>query len=273
LLERIASDDPTVRIDDYEPAITAIALHNLRRSEDRIAFKDQPLAFLLAICDQLQEWSRPRLAYSTAPVWLLARLRGSIAPAGDLEEAYKSLSANISVKSAKPGEIRMAFPSGDRRRKLGLTATYTDLANRNSGVFLTWLDATLNFQRLDFGGLPLDIALTFDTPQFMPDDGTPPQPQLFRLRDAAYETHMSFLYDWFPTECMPGSRTLSNGAVTYQQIDGLRPRERLTLDLRAQSGNTLITKDMDAFWEHIRKWKRYNEDRDFPGDYVSVIPE
>jgi hypothetical protein len=30
---------------------------------------------------------------------------------------------------------------------------------------------------------------------------------------------------------------------------------------------------MGAFWHHLREWKRYNEDRDFPGDYVSVIPE
>jgi len=35
----------------------------------------------------------------------------------------------------------------------------------------------------------------------------------------------------------------------------------------------LITKDIDAFRERLKRWKRYNEDQDFSGDYAPAIPE
>ena len=92
--------------------------------------------------------------------------------------------------------------------------------NRLSGVFYVWLDATLNFQRLDFKGLPLDIKVTYKTPvpKSTPSGMGAPQCQMHRLRDAAHETHMGFLTDWFPDELIgskDGSDIFSNGAVTY----------------------------------------------------------
>jgi hypothetical protein len=148
---------------------------------------------------------------------------------------------------------------------------YDEQINRNSGVFSVWLDATLNFQRLDFEGLPLDISVTYVTPLYENHEHRVSQPQLHRLRNAAHETHMSFLMKWFPTgqKATTDRVLLTNGAVTYHCDN----REELTLDLRALSSRVLMTRGMDAFWKCLQEWKHFNDDRDFPGDYVPVTPE
>jgi hypothetical protein len=105
LLEHIAQDDPTVDPGEYMPAIQAIALHNLRRHRDKVSFAQQPLAFLLAVCDQLQEWQRPQLSFATSPNWLLARLGGAPADLVGLEGAFKSMNANLSVLSGSLGTL------------------------------------------------------------------------------------------------------------------------------------------------------------------------
>jgi hypothetical protein len=272
LLDRIAQDDQTVIPDDYMPAIQAIALHNLRRHDDKISFTRQPLAFLLAICDQLQEWRRPQLSFATSPNWLLARLGGASAESAGLEGAFKSMNANLNILSGNAGNINLRFRTNAAGNPtLAFTMEYDEQINRNSGVFSVWLDATLNFQRLDFEGLPLDISVTYITPLYENHVCKVPQPQLYRLRNAAHETHMSFLMEWFPTRQDATNKTfLTNGAVTYSHSDN---REELTLDLRPLSSKVLVTRGMDAFWKCLQEWKNFDDDRDFPGDYVSVTPE
>jgi hypothetical protein len=150
------------------------------------------------------------------------------------------------------------------------------MINKDGNIFGVWLDATLNFQRLDFTGLPLDITVTYVTPLFKRHQSDEGQSQYHRLRDAAYETHMSFLEEWFPTRCenLEKGATLTNRAITYRRLHrDNAEKEELTLDLRALSGKALMTKGMDSFWQCLQQWKRFNEDRDFPGDYVSVVPE
>ncbi|MCK5244492.1 MAG: hypothetical protein KAJ90_04405 [Desulfobacterales bacterium] len=46
-------------VEDIQPALRAIIRHNL--PEDRIDPKNEPLSFLLFLCDHLQEWDRPRV--------------------------------------------------------------------------------------------------------------------------------------------------------------------------------------------------------------------
>jgi len=60
--------------------------------------------------------------------------------------------------------------------------------------------------------------------------------------------------------------------VTYR-YDEEAGKEHLVLHLRELSGKKLITKDIDAFGERLKRWKRYNEDRDFSGDYAPAIPD
>lgn len=49
--------------------------------------------------------------------------------------------------------------------------------------------------------------------------------------------------------------------------------QHLMLHLRQLSKKKLITKDIAAFRERLKGRKRYNEDRDFSGDYAPAIPD
>jgi hypothetical protein len=89
------------------------------------------------------------------------------------------------------------------------------------------------------------------------------QQQLHRLRDAAYETHMSFLAEWFPSE--------TNTAVTHESGSKSEP-ETLSIDLRALSMRPRMTRDLDAFTACLSEWKHYQDDQLYPGDYAIAVP-
>jgi hypothetical protein len=273
LINKISEDDNSIFLDDFLPSIQAIALHNLRRINDEIVFSKQPLAFLLALCDQLQEWRRPQLPFSTSPNWFLSKLGGSLDEPSNKNSPIKSIKTNLTQIADSECGIAFEIESNNHEKPiLEISLEYNDNVNKNSSLFSIWLDATYNFQRLNFDGFPIEIQITYKSPLFKNHDHMHPQSQLFRLRNAAHETHMTFLYNWFPTSqkgTMAGS-ILTNGAVSHSL--GL-DQEELTLDLRQLSRKNLITRDMDAFWKCIQEWKNFNDDRDFPGDYVSVIPE
>ena len=272
LLERIRRDDNTISLEEYEHAVYAIALHNTRRPQDRISFAEKPLAFLLALCDQIQEWRRPRLAFSTAPLWMLSRLEHDSVLDKEVLGPFVSLETNLVVRDTE-GMIDLECPKTSRsNRELRVSLGFANGINRNAGVFNLWLDATLNFQRLDFSGLPLDIVVEYVTPYYQDREGTKVK-QLHRLRDAAFETHMSFLSEWFPDKVVrkrPG--TISNGIVTHRS-DDKNQSETLTLDLRRLSRKVLMTRSLEPFWQHLKEWKHFNDDRDFLGDYASFDPE
>ena len=57
LLEAVP--DGASAMDELESGLRAIAKHNLMR--EAISFEDEPVAFLLVLCDELQDWGRPRI--------------------------------------------------------------------------------------------------------------------------------------------------------------------------------------------------------------------
>jgi hypothetical protein len=280
LLASIAGDDPALVPKEYDPAVQAIAMHNLRRYEPKISFQAAPLAFLLALCDQLQEWRRPKFSIATSPSALLSMLSGGTGDAGDSEGDFKKMRINLEAQKGDSGDISLQFGTGKAGQPcLHFTLEYTGKINRNSGVFHTWLDATLNFQRLDFTGLPadFDILVTFVTPLYDNQGQSVPQRQMQRLWDAAHDTHMPFLAKWFPNrkgsiESRDGITMdgLTNGGVSYL-VNG--DYEELTLNLRALAGGVIMTKGMDAFHERLKGWKHYNDDQDFPGENFPKSPD
>ncbi|MHC4497732.1 MAG: hypothetical protein ACYS21_01310 [Planctomycetota bacterium] len=74
LLESIAKDDKEVRPEEFRPAVGAIAMHNSRKHE--VSFNKDPLAFLLILCDTVQEWNRVQMNFATAPAEIVSRLGG-----------------------------------------------------------------------------------------------------------------------------------------------------------------------------------------------------
>ena len=283
LIERIVKDEPWLKVEDFLPAVTAIAKHNVRRREDRIEFDREPLAFLLALCDQVQEWRRPRLSFAVAPQFLSALLGGTEIGgnlAGPFEVMELNIQATIQPDDAKNRNLDLRFVHDGNRDRAQLTVTlkFDGRINRNSAVFSMWLDSTLNFQRLDFGDLPLDVTVIYDTPMYRHHDGHF-ESQLHRLRNAAHETHMNFLADWFPDRREPSGGSPAdaisvhtNGAVGHEMDLG-KHREKLSLNVRRLGSRALMTRAMDAFWERLPSWKDFNDDRDYLGDYSVSIPE
>ena len=112
---------------------------------------------------------------------------------------------------------------------LRFTLTFNDLIRWNAGVFNLWLDASCNLQRLKFDGLPaeFDIEVQYETPLFQKSPGAEIEQQFYRLRDAADETHTTFLDRWFPDSSQgPPGQGITNGAVTW--VPGAVMRVRLS---------------------------------------------
>ncbi|MGA3027614.1 MAG: hypothetical protein ABSF98_22870 [Bryobacteraceae bacterium] len=224
-------------VSTYAAAQRAISVHNHRGKE--VSFREHPLAFLLVLCDTIQEWNRPHLRYSTSPEIMLARLlRG-----GSVEDLTGPLD-----------EVRTEWDDGTLR----LSLSYGDDINQNAGVFRLWLDSTSNLQRLHADGLDFNIKVAFDTPLLR--QGGQAVSQMDRLRDAAEETRMNFLSDWFPAR--------SGGAVSHE-LRGTR--EVLTLDLKELSGKRLVSEEMGVFWRRLAQWSRFAEDQDFL-DSAGAVP-
>lgn len=281
LLKKIAKDSPHFKAEEYLPAVRAIALHNLRDIYDKISFPKDPLAFLLAICDQIQEWRRPRLPYSTSPDWFIAKLGNPEFVTREIEGSFRNITSNIEVEGE---ELKLKFKRTGGKAKLEFTINYDDTINKSSAVFNNWIDTTLNFQRLDFEEIPLDISIAYESPYYKNPNSNLKQLQLHRLRDAAHDTHMTFLSDWFPKTILTALESkvytnnskdkvlTNNGAITHIDFNS-EQKEKIIFDLNKLSGKAYITKGMDVFWNKIKEWKSFNDDREFPGDYVSTIPE
>jgi hypothetical protein len=272
LLDTIAKDDSTVVTDDYAAAYHAIAVHNAREHDNRVSAGNTPLSFLLILCDQLQEWNRPRLQFPTAPAWFLAHLENGGAGSQAPQSSPLGIRAEIDLERSPAGVITPTLRTTRGRTPcLRFTVECGQPISRNSGVFNLWLDATCNFQRIDYDIDWIDVEISYLTPLYLNPSSGLYELQMHRLRDAARETHMTFLDEWFPGN----TGTLADPPPVRHDLVSLPPNrtmERLTLNLRSLAATRLITKDIETFWGRIAEWRRYNEDREFPGDYGFAVP-
>lgn len=239
---------------NYDAASRAVALHNQHR--ETVEFRRDPLAFLLILCDAIQEWNRPHLRFASAPADILTALMKG-APFGEGADLSGPLEAvSLSIGRSATGSLELQDPS-----TLQFNMSYGDEINQNAGVFNLWINTSSNLQRLRLDGLPFNIVTSFCTPAF--NMGSEKQEyQMHRLRCAAEETHMTFLARWFP--CGVDDR-----AIRYK-ID--KDHEVLTLDLTHLTTERRITESVDTFRKRLALWRNYNEDREFAGDYAPAIP-
>ena len=258
LLQNISSDDQLVNWESFIPALRAIAFHNTH--EKIVSFQDDPLGFLLILCDTLQEWNRLQLNYAVAPGIIQSRLAGHPGYSGSLYGGFR----NFFIEDLQHNRKFLLAPSS--RRYLNFRIEYNPAIQFDAGVFNTWLDASYNLQRLDFHGIDIDIRIEYVTPSYLDSSGQWIQ-QMHRLRDAKNETHMNFIEGWFPEN--------ASGSVNYQyepQRGFIPPKEHLILNLKKLSEIKPLTRDINAFREFLSKWKKFNDDRDFQGDYYIPPP-
>ena len=243
LVEHVRQHKPGVG--RYGAAIQAIAGHNLRKRI--VKFSEEPLSFLLILCDTVQEWNRPHLLYSTAALAMMARAFSE----GDPHDV--------------PGPVESAsvmFPAGaDTTDPIQFELVYDETIGANAGVFQLWIDTSSNLQRLDMDGFFFEVELRFVTPDFR--RGAQRESQMHRLRQAADETHMNFLADWFPSA--------SNAAVRHKH-DEEGGTDTLELNLHQLMLRGPVTAQMKTFFKLLSRWSRFNEDRGFAGDYAPEPP-
>jgi hypothetical protein len=237
----------------YDLSVRAIRSHNLH--SQTVVFEEEPLSFLLVLCDLVQEWNRPHLRSGASSPQLLAALIGAEAhEAMETTGPLDRVSVNLERRN---GQVALRNPG-----QVEFELNYGPAIQKNAGVFEAWLNTSSNLQRLKPHGLPFNIFLRLRTPQFR-TAGRVDERQMNRLRQAAEETHMSFLADWFPD-----ART--NKAVVYSvDKDNM---EVLELNLRELSARRRIRADMASIRHLLATWRHYNDDRDFARDYAPENP-
>ena len=251
-------------VEEYDEAIRAIGLHNARNHE--VCFSKNPLSFLLIICDSIQEWNRTYFDFSTAPIKILSKLKEPHNEYKGFEDILDSINIkDISLCECKSNSKEESFFKLSKK-KLHIILEYTQKINNDSGVFNLWLDASYNLQRLDFQGFPLEIDIEYITPLYNNKEGKE-QKQFYRLQNAVRQTHMGFIENWFPDKPIKNNdqeKQVTNDCVTYEYKEN---KEHLTLHLQELCKQKLLEKDIDTFRKDLTKWKDYNEDRTFLGDY------
>jgi hypothetical protein len=266
--------DPKEDMGKYDHALKAIAYHNHRKM--KVSFEEEPFAFLLIMCDTIQEWNRPHLNYTNAPDIMLSKLFSESGEDG--KQNYTGPLERVKLNVKKDNTLGRYFKF-ENSELLNFQLHYTNEINLNSGVFNLWIDSTCNLQRLSMEGLPFNINIQFITPKYNYNGKS--QYQMHRLREVALETHMTFLHDWFPNT--PNSWGSTNDAISHctsidkiDSIDDSLPdidkKELLIINLKELARRKLITEDIKELRDNLVKWKSYNDDRDFQGDYGSDIP-
>jgi hypothetical protein len=77
---------------------------------------------------------------------------------------------------------------------------------------------------------------------------------------------------WSPRPAS-GKRAIQEGGHSQRRFEygKLVRAECLTLALRALTRKPPISASMDTFYKMLPKWRRYNEDSEFAGDYASAV--
>ena len=179
-----------------------------------------------------------------------------------------------------PGSVTPSFEP-----PLVLRLEYDGDVSRDSFVFNIWLDLSCNLQRVDFGKLPYDIVVQVVTPAYLSPALGRRLRQMDRLRDAAWDTHMAYLTNWFSLSSHekigipPVSETKCTNCCVKRQLcyhveyegtgeDRQPVREMLSLSLRRMTGKLdMVTATILRFRADLKGWRNFHEDRVVMGDH------
>lgn len=140
---------------EYLPAISAVLMHNLTIKPLNI--KKESVAILLAICDELQDWERPKV--ETLP--FKERVFAAIRYGGRLSFERSSMMDVIKIsldseKNPYVGEFQLLMDN-----KLEVILDYREASkHKDFCIFYPWLLKSFKLQRLDFKGI-FDVLITF----------------------------------------------------------------------------------------------------------------
>ncbi len=202
---------------DYNMALAAIVDHDVK--DATIDFQTFPLSALIVLCDQLQDWGRPRLnpaVLSRRFMAAIRRVQGGRLPPINLQAL--GLFSRLYVKGNAPNG-RLQHRSEDKESNIVLLLEGERAGEKGYQPVVLWIDFCRAFQRIkapDGHSHPLfKIVLTH---QLALDD----LPELRRLHDFAMDDPGTRgpLLDWIEVAGRSG-----HPAMRYEQEDNW---ERLT---------------------------------------------
>ena len=176
LLENMKRDKPF--IEGMDEALCAIFKHS---STFEINAEKEPLAFLLLLCDKLQEWGRPRVEVANLTRTIAAAMHYSGLAKLDLRKSVTHLEINATVDVDKR---QLVLKGTD----LNFTLNYEDAKDITIEPAVIWAELSFDFKRVCFPDkMPL-ISIKCVHP-FSPGDDTRWQPtELELMKEFAMNT-------------------------------------------------------------------------------------
>ncbi len=158
----------------YEPAIHAIAYHNL--FSQPVSLSTHPLSCLLRICDEVQEWDRRRVNIEKVIKQLYLDIQYTVPNEGIYGSCMvESCFANIEFKNENdkdlPESIKVCVRDTDSSL-LNFVLMYRDSKEGNFDPTMTMLGKAYNFQHIDLSigdqgqkDLAVGIVMNFPVPR------------------------------------------------------------------------------------------------------------
>ncbi|MCB0169334.1 MAG: hypothetical protein KDJ97_02180 [Anaerolineae bacterium] len=152
---KILSKNPDESLKYYGPALEAIKKHNLMNQ--KIEFAKEPLSFLLILCDELQEWGRPRTNYIDIREAITSKVVFADPTPLSTDKLLKYLFINVKLDyKQKRGAIL--------DHELNFSLTYKDATQEHFQPIAIWLLKSFNFQRVSMSTDEFKVTIAMRNP-------------------------------------------------------------------------------------------------------------
>ncbi len=225
---------------EFDPACLAILKHNLKKVP--IAFETEPIAALLLLCDELQEWERPRLSAQM----FAARSREATTPAEPSTLFTSKILESLELKGVSlTADGKFAFTGDD----LEFCLTYRPPEIARFRPERVCVEKCHNLQRLKPSGFPFPLKLKLVN-QYL--GGAAKEYGLEALRSYALRRPEAGL-----VEFVDGGRQ-GVPVITFQKEPG--NIERISFDLEMLNSVPLLPEKLDVDWDDFGRWSLARRD-------------
>jgi len=156
ILVTLARNDGAL-LRNFSPALKAIRKHNLMEEKREIIFSNEPISFLLVLCDELQEWGRARVDALEFRERLVSKIIFPDPSILSTNRLLEYLVVNVELdEDEKCGTIM--------NHTLDFCLVYKDATKEQFEPLAIWLLKSFNLQRMRIAKDDLRITVTMCNP-------------------------------------------------------------------------------------------------------------
>jgi len=235
LIYSIKNNEPN-EYNEYVCAFRAVAFHS--ESKGDLVFKDDPLAVLLVICDEIQEWGRPSVDRNYLSLSVATHFHQKSEYWIDFVE-----SLCINIRAYYDEDKKQLDLSLKDNSPMCCTISYNENIHKKHSIFQAWLARSKSLQRLKLEGSPL-MNFSFKIGSKIRENNRVHQfrkneTHMERLRRFIRETHYWKLFGWL--QC-----------VEYQKE---KKQETVEINIDKLHETKPIEGEMEEFWKEFLAWK------------------